>query len=152
MQHRGRAVVFETMTTTRSTTRRSSTRIIAEELRAGLSRHGRGRQHWQKLLKPCATWCAFLMPACPARRNGGAHGTGGTLALVDGDWIELDVAGRRLHLDVDEAELARRRTAPAIGYQGLYVERVMRRYGRRPRFPRRQPRPPVPRETLRRRG
>jgi dihydroxy-acid dehydratase len=37
---------------------------------------------------------------------------GGPLALVrDGDMIALDVAGRKLHLDVDESELARRRAA-----------------------------------------
>ena len=37
---------------------------------------------------------------------------GGPLALVqNGDMIELDVAGRRLHLDVSEEELARRREA-----------------------------------------
>jgi dihydroxy-acid dehydratase len=37
---------------------------------------------------------------------------GGPLALVrDGDMIVLDVPGRRLHLDVDDAELARRRNA-----------------------------------------
>ena len=37
---------------------------------------------------------------------------GGPLALVrDGDTIVLDVPGRRLHLDVDDAELARRRAA-----------------------------------------
>ena len=38
---------------------------------------------------------------------------GGPLALVrDGDMIELDVAGRRLHLDVSDEELARRRRKP----------------------------------------
>ena len=37
---------------------------------------------------------------------------GGPLGLAqEGDMIELDVAARRLHLDVSEAELARRRTA-----------------------------------------
>ncbi|SAK52011.1 dihydroxy-acid dehydratase [Caballeronia fortuita] len=37
---------------------------------------------------------------------------GGPLALVrDGDIVELDVAARRLHLDVDEAELDARRAA-----------------------------------------
>ena len=46
--------------------------------------------------------------------------------------IELDVEARRLHLDVAEEELARRRaawTAPVHpmkgGYQSLYVEHVM---------------------------
>jgi dihydroxy-acid dehydratase len=57
---------------------------------------------------------------------------GGPLALVrNGDRIELDIAARRLHLDVDEAELARRRAewkppAPHYdrGYGLLYIERV----------------------------
>ncbi|HIE69375.1 MAG TPA: dihydroxy-acid dehydratase, partial [Planctomycetes bacterium] len=74
-----------------------------------------------------------------ARMSGTAYGTavlhvapesatGGPLALVrDGDEIELDVAARRLHLHVDDQELARRRAewqAPAprmtSGYQRLY--------------------------------
>ena len=78
-----------------------------------------------------------------ARMSGTAFGTvvlhaspesaiGGALALVqDGDWIELDVAGRRLHLDVSEEELARRRAAwqPAPpradrGYASIYVRHV----------------------------
>jgi L-arabonate dehydrase len=79
-----------------------------------------------------------------ARMSGTAYGTvvlhvspeaavGGPLALVrEGDWIQLDVAGRRLHLEVDDAELARRRAewsepVPEFksGYQALYVEHVM---------------------------
>lgn len=57
---------------------------------------------------------------------------GGTLALVaDGDLIRLDVAGRRLELLVDDAELANRRkrmqAAPnpfVRGYARLYVDHV----------------------------
>jgi dihydroxyacid dehydratase/phosphogluconate dehydratase len=57
---------------------------------------------------------------------------GGPLALVrDGDWIELDVAARRLHLDVPDDELARRRAAwrapalaPERGYARLYRQHV----------------------------
>jgi dihydroxy-acid dehydratase len=56
---------------------------------------------------------------------------GGTLALVqNGDMIELDVAGRRLHLEVSDEVLAERRKlwvapkAPTRGYQKLYVETV----------------------------
>jgi dihydroxy-acid dehydratase len=79
-----------------------------------------------------------------ARMSGTAYGTvvlhtapeaavGGPLALVrDGDVIELDVAGRRLHLEVPEADLAERQRhwqppVPAMesGYQRLYVERVL---------------------------
>jgi L-arabonate dehydrase len=78
-----------------------------------------------------------------ARMSGTAYGTvvlhttpeaaaGGTLALVrNGDLITLDVAGRRLHLHVDEAELAQRRTlwqAPVprldSGYWKLYIDHV----------------------------
>jgi L-arabonate dehydrase len=57
---------------------------------------------------------------------------GGTLAFVEnGDMIELDVENRRLHLDVDDAELARRKAAwiaPAPkatrGYVKLYIDHV----------------------------
>jgi L-arabonate dehydrase len=58
---------------------------------------------------------------------------GGTLALVrNGDMIELDVAKRRLHLDVSDAELAKRRkawkgfkTPYTRGYAKLYVDHVL---------------------------
>jgi L-arabonate dehydrase len=78
-----------------------------------------------------------------ARMSGTAYGTvvlhvcpeaavGGPLALVrDGDMIELDVEKRRLHLDVSDEELERRRAnwkapEPSMkgGYQELYVQRV----------------------------
>jgi dihydroxy-acid dehydratase len=58
---------------------------------------------------------------------------GGVLALVqNGDLIELDIHQRRLHLDVSDEELARRRAAwqPPVtpfverGYSRLYVEHV----------------------------
>ena len=79
-----------------------------------------------------------------ARMSGTAYGTvvlhtapeaaiGGPLALVkEGDMVELDVAGRRLHLDVPQAELDRRRAAwtpppPAMtsGYQKMYIDHVL---------------------------
>jgi L-arabonate dehydrase len=79
-----------------------------------------------------------------ARMSGTAYGTvvlhtapeaaaGGTLALVkNGDLITLDVAGRSLHLHVDDAELAARRAAwtappPAMdsGYWKLYIDHVL---------------------------
>jgi dihydroxy-acid dehydratase len=77
-----------------------------------------------------------------ARMSGTAYGTvvlhtspeaaaGGPLALVqDGDIIELDVAARRLHLEVSDDELARRLkawqppTKPARGWYKLYVDHV----------------------------
>ncbi|HVX47045.1 MAG TPA: IlvD/Edd family dehydratase [Mycobacteriales bacterium] len=58
---------------------------------------------------------------------------GGPLALVEsGDWITLDVAGRKLTLEVDDDELERRRAKwepPPIGaergYVKLYTEHVL---------------------------
>jgi dihydroxy-acid dehydratase len=78
-----------------------------------------------------------------ARMSGTAYGTvvlhvspeaaaGGPLALVrDGDEIELDVAGGRLELHVDEEELARRRAELVLppraqrGWRHLYEEHVL---------------------------
>ena len=97
-----------------------------------------------------------------ARMSGTAYGTavlhvapeaaaGGPLALVrDGDMIELDVEARRLHLDVSDAELAKRRAAwrkpgaeSAAGRlrASLHRARAAGGPGRRSRFPRRLPRP-----------
>jgi L-arabonate dehydrase len=78
-----------------------------------------------------------------ARMSGTAYGTvvlhvapeaaaGGALALVEnGDSIELDVEARRLHLDVGDEELARRRAKwrpPQSqydrGYYKLYIDHV----------------------------
>jgi len=86
-----------------------------------------------------------MVRVCDGRMSGTAFGTvvlhvapeaaaGGPLALVrDGDWIELDVPARRLHLDVPDDELARREPAPAAvaayaaptrGWERLYVDHV----------------------------
>lgn len=85
-----------------------------------------------------------LVRISDGRMSGTAYGTvvlhvspesaiGGTLALVqNGDMIELDVASRKLHLDVSDEELSRRRSAwqkpaPASkrGYVNLYVNHVL---------------------------
>jgi len=78
------------------------------------------------------------------RMSGTAYGTvvlhvspesaiGGNLALVEnGDWIDLDVPARRLHLDVSDAGLTDRRARwrkkelPGAdrGYVGLYIRHV----------------------------
>ncbi len=79
-----------------------------------------------------------------ARMSGTAYGTvvlhtapeaaaGGPLAHVrNGDFIELDVPGRKLHLDVSEEELEQRRKSwepegPPMpgGYQKLYFDHVL---------------------------
>ena len=78
-----------------------------------------------------------------ARMSGTAYGTvvlhvapeaaaGGPLALVrTGDWIELDVHSRNLHLDISADELARRRreqsTVPRSangGYESLFLRHI----------------------------
>jgi len=93
-----------------------------------------------KLLKKGIT---DMVRISDARMSGTAYGTvvlhaapeaaaGGTLALVqNGDLIELDVAARHLHLDVDESELERRRAvwkpppSPSDrGYYKLYYDHV----------------------------
>jgi len=77
------------------------------------------------------------------RMSGTAYGTcvlhvspeaavGGNLALVkNGDWIQIDVEKRTLHLEVSDSELAKRRAQwipPDLkisrGYQKLYLDHV----------------------------
>jgi dihydroxy-acid dehydratase len=86
-----------------------------------------------------------MVRVCDGRMSGTAYGTvvlhvapeaaaGGPLALVEtGDPIVLDVAARRIDVDVPAAELARRRpgaatvaafAAPHRGWERLYVEHV----------------------------
>ena len=83
-----------------------------------------------------------------ARMSGTAYGTvvlhvapeaaaGGPLAIVrDGDWIALDSAEGRLHLEVNDEEIAQRHLAreaqqaqtvatPKSGYQQLYIDKVL---------------------------
>src|SRR5699024_10135123 len=86
-----------------------------------------------------------MVSICDGRMSGTAYGTvvlhvapeaaaGGPLGLVQtGDWIELDVAARRLDIDVPAEELAARTpsaamtdafAAPTRGWEKLYVEHV----------------------------
>jgi dihydroxy-acid dehydratase len=84
-----------------------------------------------------------LVRICDGRMSGTAYGTvilhvapeaaaGGPLALVrDGDWVSLDVPARTLTLEVEDEELARRRsqwTPPpphaSRGWTRLYTEHV----------------------------
>ena len=93
-----------------------------------------------KLLKKGIT---DMVRISDARMSGTAYGTvvlhtspeaaaGGPLAVVqNGDMIELDVAGRRLHLDISDAELAARlakwvphNERPESGYAWLHQQHV----------------------------
>ena len=87
-----------------------------------------------------------MVRICDGRMSGTAYGTvvlhvapeaaaGGPLGLIrTGDLIELDVAARRLDVDIEPEELRRREpaaaavagyAAPARGWQRLYVDHVM---------------------------
>ncbi len=87
-----------------------------------------------------------MVRVCDGRMSGTAYGTvvlhvapeaasGGPLARVrTGDWIVLDVPGRRIDVDVPQAELDARPPAPAMldrlarprrGWEKLYVDTVL---------------------------
>ncbi len=149
MQHRGRAVVFEDIDHYKA--RVDDPNLDIDETCVmvlkncgpkgypGFSEVGNMALP-AKILKKGVT---DMVRISDARMSGTAYGTvvlhtapeaavGGPLALVkDGDMIELDVAGRRLHLDVSDAELEARKAAwtapsgPDRGYAQLYHEHVL---------------------------
>jgi dihydroxy-acid dehydratase len=149
MQHRGRAVVFETI-------EHYHERVVDPALDIdetcvmvlkncgprgypGMAEVGNMGLP-PKILKKGIT---DMVRISDARMSGTAYGTvvlhsvpeaalGGPLAIVqDGDMITLDAANRRLTLEVSEEEIGRRQRAwsppPPMsgGYQQLYVERVL---------------------------
>ena len=149
MQHTGRAVVFENIehyqarASTIPTRYRRELGDGAEELRPqGLSGHGRGRQH-AAAAEAAEKGITDMVRISDARMSGTAYGTvvlhvcpeaegGGALALVrNGDMITLDVPGRSLSLEVDEATLKQRRLqwtappGPQRGWAKLYVDHVL---------------------------
>jgi dihydroxy-acid dehydratase len=150
MQHRGRAVVFENIEDFKAKIEDPALDVDASCILVlkncgpkgypGMSEVG-NMPLPPKVLK---TGVKDMVRISDARMSGTAYGTvvlhscpeaaaGGPLALVqDGDMIELDVAGRKLHLEVSEEELARRRSAwtppepdMASGYQKLFIDTVM---------------------------
>ena len=148
LQHRGRAVVFENIEELKA--RIDDEALDIDETCVMVLKNCGPRGYPgmaevgnmplpPKLLKRGIT---DIIRISDARMSGTAYGTvvlhvspeaaaGGTLALVrNGDFIELDVPNRRLHLDVSEEELAQRRTewkapaSPARGWTKLYVDHV----------------------------
>jgi dihydroxy-acid dehydratase len=150
MQHRGRAVVFEDINDYKKKIADPNLDIdetcvmvlkncgpkgypgMAEVGNMGLP---------PKVLKKGIT---DMVRISDARMSGTAYGTvvlhtspeaaaGGPLALVkDGDMVVLDVAGRKLQIEVSDEELAKRRAQwkapkPSMesGYQKLYVDHVL---------------------------
>ncbi|MGE0103009.1 MAG: IlvD/Edd family dehydratase [Blastocatellales bacterium] len=150
MKHRGRAVVFETIEDLHARIDDPDLEIDATSVMVlkncgpkgypGMAEVG-NMPLPPKLLKQGIT---DMVRISDARMSGTAYGTvvlhvapeaaaGGTLALVEnGDWIELDVEARKLHLDVTDEELERRRAgwrAPESpynrGYYKLYIDHVL---------------------------
>jgi len=138
MQHRGRAVVFEDIEDYHRRVDDPELVIDASSVMVlknvgpvgypGMPEVGNMTLP-KKLLEQGIT---DMVRISDGRMSGTAYGTvilhvspesavGGALALVQtGDWIELDVAGRRLHLDVPEEELlARRQTWTASPLSGV---------------------------------
>src|SRR5512137_589468 len=150
MKHKGRAVVFEDIEDFHARIDDPRLRIDADSVMVlkncgpkgypGMAEVG-NMPLPPRLLKRGIT---DLVRISDARMSGTAYGTvvlhtapeaaaGGPLALVrDGDLVTLDVPGRRLHLHVDDAELARRRAAwqpppphSDRGYLRLYLDHVL---------------------------
>ncbi|MDP6565346.1 MAG: dihydroxy-acid dehydratase, partial [Alphaproteobacteria bacterium] len=150
MQHRGRAVVFEDVEDLHD--RLDSPDLDIDETCVMVLKQAGPRGYPgmpevgnlplpKKLLKQ---GISDMVRISDGRMSGTSFGTvvlhvapesavGGTLALVrNGDMIELDVAARRLHLDVDDEELKRRRAEwsakpanPGRGYAQMYIDHVL---------------------------
>lgn len=150
MKHRGRAVVFETIEQYYERIADPNLDIDENSVMVLKNCGPRGYPGMAEVgnmglpAKLLARGISDMVRISDARMSGTAYGTvvlhvcpeaalGGPLALVrEGDWIELDVEARRLHLDVSDEELARRRKEwvapePAMksGYQSLFVKHVM---------------------------
>ncbi len=149
MVHRGRAVVFEDIEDYKARVDRDDLNIDETCVMVLKNCGPRGYPGMAevgdmalpaKLLRRGIT---DMVRISDARMSGTAYGTvvlhtspeaaaGGPLAVVQsGDFIELDVGARRIHLDISDAELAARlaKREPAVprpdgGYVQLYHDRV----------------------------
>lgn len=151
MRHRGRAVVFDSIEDFHARIDDPDLVVDADSvlvLRGCGPRGYPGMPEVANMALPAkllAEGVRDMVRVCDGRMSGTAFGTvvlhvspeaaaGGPLALVrDGDWIELDVPGRRIGLDVPAAELALREPSPAgvaayaaptRGWERLYIDHV----------------------------
>jgi dihydroxy-acid dehydratase len=149
MQHTGPAVVFDDYSDLQRRINDPTVPITPDSvlvLRDAGPQGGPGMPEWGMLPIPdrlLQSGVRDMVRISDARMSGTSYGAcvlhvtpesvvGGPLALVeDGDLITLDVAGRRLHLEVSDDELERRRAnwtppEPAFdrGYGSLYIENV----------------------------
>jgi dihydroxy-acid dehydratase len=152
MQHRGRAVVFDSIEDFQARIDDPGLDVDADSV---LVLRGCGPKGYPGMpevsnmplpKKLLAQGVRDMVRVCDGRMSGTAYGTvvlhvapeaaaGGPLALVrTGDLISLDVAARRLEVDVPDAELAAREPSlaavagyahPTRGWERLYVEHVL---------------------------
>jgi len=150
MKHRGQAVVFEDIEQYKARIEDPNLSIDENSVMVLKNCGPRGYPGMAEVgnlglpAKLLAKGITDMVRISDARMSGTAYGTvvlhvcpeaalGGPLALVrEGDWIALDVEARTLALEVDDAELARRRAewvapeqAMTSGYQALYVKHVL---------------------------
>jgi L-arabonate dehydrase len=150
MQHRGKAVVFEDFDHYKARINDPELDVTPDSILVMKNCGPRGFPGMAEVgnmgLPPkiLATGVKDMVRISDARMSGTAYGTvvlhvapeaasGGPLAIVqEGDWIELDCANGRLHLDVSDEEIAARREkltkpegGPTGGYHKLYLDHVL---------------------------
>ncbi|MBO0347363.1 dihydroxy-acid dehydratase [Roseibium sp. CAU 1637] len=150
MQHRGRAVVFEDIDDYKARINDEALDIDESCIMVMKNCGPRGYPGMAEVgnmglpPKVLRKGIKDMIRISDARMSGTAYGTvilhtapeaavGGPLAVVrSGDFIEVDVANRRLHLDIPQEELDQRLAdwaptvqRPASGYASLYYDHVL---------------------------
>jgi L-arabonate dehydrase len=150
LQHRGRAVVFETIEELHERINDESLDIDENSVMVLKNCGPKGYPGMAEVgnmplpPKVLRKGISDMVRVSDARMSGTAYGTvvlhaapeaaaGGPLAFVQtGDWVTLDTAGRKLSMEVSESDLARRREGwtppkPPLdrGYWKLYIDHVL---------------------------
>ena len=150
MKHRGQAVVFEKFDMYKARINDPELAVTADSILVMKNCGPKGYPGMAEVgnmglpAKLLAQGVTDMVRISDARMSGTAYGTvvlhvapeaaaGGPLAAVqEGDWIELDCATGRLHLDISEAELTARladieppKNLLIGGYRQLYIDHVM---------------------------
>jgi dihydroxy-acid dehydratase len=149
LQHRGPVLAFESYDEMAAAVERDDLDVTPDHilvLKNAGPQGGPGMPEWGMLpipLKLVKAGVRDMVRISDARMSGTSYGAcilhvapeafiGGPFAFVQtGDFIELDVAARRLHLDISDDEIARRRAAweppqprAARGYGAIFSEHV----------------------------
>ncbi len=150
LQHRGKAVVFETIEELHERINDESLDIDENSVMVLKNCGPKGYPGMAEVgnmplpPKVLRKGISDMVRVSDARMSGTAYGTvvlhaapeaaaGGPLAFVQtGDWVTLDTAGRKLSMEVSDADLARRREGwtppkPPLdrGYWKLYIDHVL---------------------------